>query len=62
MCIRDRLIIMQMDKVTKISSLADGGVATPIVEPAVAGVESSEPGDEIDMGIFVIGGIDDDTE
>lgn len=56
------LIIMQMDKVTKISSLADGGVAAPIVESAVAGVESSEPDDEIDMGIFVIGGIDDDTE
>lgn len=56
------LIIMQMDKATQISSLADGGVATPIVEPAVAGVESSEADDEIDMGIFVIGGIDDDTE
>lgn len=56
------LIIMQMDKATKISSLAGGGVVSPIVEPAVAGVESDEVDEDLDMGIFVIGGIDDGTD
>ena len=56
------LMIMQLDKVTRISSLAGGALATTIVEPAVADVESEEAAEELDMGIFVIGGIDDDAE
>jgi len=56
------LIIMQMDKVTKISSLANGAVAASIVETAVADVESADVEEDVDMGIFVIGGIGDDAE
>lgn len=60
------LIIMQMDKVTRISSLAGGALASTIVEPAVATADASAamPQTEAEngMGIFVIGGIDDDTE
>lgn len=60
------LIIMQMDKVTKISSLADGPLAPPRVEPAVAALDGN-PGPlaieaEDGLGIFAIGGIDDDVE
>jgi len=60
------LIIMQMDKVSKISSLADGPLAPPSIQPAVAtlnaepGVIELEPEDAI--GVFVIGGIDDEVE
>ncbi|MCP4300104.1 MAG: hypothetical protein GY783_05945 [Gammaproteobacteria bacterium] len=60
------LIIMQLDKATKISSLADGPVDKPIMQAAAVseGVESDQAGegDENDLGIFVIGGIDDDAE
>lgn len=60
------LIVMQMDKVTKISSLADGGIASPIAEPVemAADTESqqSEQDGELDYGIFAIGGIEDDSE
>lgn len=54
------LIIMQMDKATKISSLANGGLAEPDVDAAVAETEP-EPA-EVDMGAFVIGGIEDDAD
>ena len=58
------LIIMQMDKATQISSLADGPIAPP--EPTVASltqdVDSGELEAEDMKGIFVIGGIDDDDE
>lgn len=60
------LIVMQMDKVTKISSLANGGVASPIAEPVkmAADTESRQPEQdgELDYGIFAIGGIEDDSE
>ena len=53
------LIIMQMDKATKISSLANGGVADPGVDTAVAEAEPKPA--KVDMGAFVIGGIEDDA-
>jgi len=60
------LIVMQMDKVTKISSLANGGLVAPAPEPVkmAADTESreSEPDAELDYGIFAIGGIEDDSE
>lgn len=61
------LIIMQMDKVTKISSLADGPIAPPRAEPAVATLDAGGSGAlaieaEDGIGIFAIGGIDDDVE
>jgi hypothetical protein len=59
------LIIMQLDKATKISSLADGPVEKPIVQAAAVseGVESDQVEDnENGLGIFVIGGIDDEAE
>lgn len=60
------LIIMQMDKVTKISALADGPLAPPSVQPAVATLNADPDSIELDaddpIGVFVIGGIDDDVE
>ena len=60
------LIIMQLDKATKISKLADGPVEKPIIQAAAVseGVESDQvaENDENDLGIFVIGGIDDEAE
>jgi len=60
------LIIMQLNKSTIIASLADGPVAAPTIQAAVAsdGVQSeqAEAYDEDDMGIFAIGGIDDEAE
>ena len=64
------LIIMQMDKATKISALANGGLAPSASEPAQvavdseSGLESSRGTDfaEDDFGIFVIGGIEDDSQ
>lgn len=60
------LIIMQMDKVTKIRQLADGPLETPEEEPdelnadASPDAESNEP--ESVIGVFAIGGIDDAAE
>ena len=60
------LIIMQMDKATQISALADGPAASPIVQAAAVaadgGADDVEMDAEDDMGIFAIGGIDDDAE
>lgn len=60
------LIVMQMDKVTKISSLANGGTASPVAEPVKMATDTestqSEQGGEVDYGIFAIGGIEDDSE
>jgi hypothetical protein len=53
------LIIMQMDKATQISSLANGGVAEPSMDSAVAEAEPKPV--KVDMGAFVIGGITDDA-
>lgn len=52
------LIVMQMDKVTKISTLADGPLAPP--EPTVASADTGSSEPESPIGVFVIGGIDDD--
>lgn len=54
------LIIMQMDKVTRISTLADGPIAPP--EPTVASADADFGEPESAIGVFVIGGIDDDDE
>jgi len=60
------LIIMQMDKVTKIRKLADGPLDPADVEPGVLKADAS-PGEESTesesvIGIFAIGGIDDVAE
>jgi len=60
------LIIMQMDKVSKVRQLADGPLDPAELEPdelnadASAGAESNEP--ESVIGVFAIGGIDDEAE
>lgn len=60
------LIIMQMDKATQISALANGGLAPSTDESAqvAAGPESGQAADSAndDFGVFVIGGIEDDSE
>ena len=60
------LIIMQLNKSTIFASLADGPISGPTIQAAVAteGVQSDqvEADDEDDMGLFVIGGIDDEAE
>ncbi len=60
------LIIMQMDKATQISSLADGPIVPPRAETTLATLaqdaDSGDPEAEDMRGIFVIGGIDDDDE
>jgi len=58
------LIIMQMDKVTKISALADGPVSAPVEDPEMkaAAAESTPAEPASVIGVFAIGGIDDDTE
>ena len=60
------LIIMQMDKVTKIRQLADGPLDPADIEPGALNADAS-PGDESNepesfIGIFAIGGIDDAAE
>lgn len=60
------LIIMQMDKVTKIRQLANGPLDPAEVEPgelnadAAQDAQSNEPASVI--GVFAIGGIDDAAE
>ncbi len=64
------LIIMQLDKATQISALANGGLAPSAREPEQLVVDSEsalQPSQETDLaeddfGIFVIGGIEDDSE
>jgi len=61
------LIIMQMDKATRISTLAGGALASPVGPPAemmAADPESNQAQDDADddFGAFVIGGIEDDSE
>jgi hypothetical protein len=56
------LIIMQLDKATQISALANGGLATPRPEAAVAEAKPKPASVPDDTGIFVIGGINDDAE
>ena len=55
------LILLQMDKATKIGDLADGPMT--IVDIAATTSEQDEVFDEDDnIGIFAIGGIDDDGQ
>lgn len=56
------LILLQMNKATKISDLADGPLDIPALGvDAVAGADAPpEPG--ASFGVFAIGGIDDDSE
>lgn len=60
------LIIIQMDKVSKVRQLADGPLDPADLEPgelsaeASPGAQSSEP--ESVIGIFAIGGIDDEAQ
>lgn len=60
------LIIMQMDKATKISSLAGGALAASADDNAQAVADSASSQDQFDaendFGVFVIGGIEDDAE
>jgi len=56
------LMIMQMDKATQISALANGGLATPRAESAVADAAAKPASRRDDMGVFVIGGIDDEAK
>lgn len=60
------LIIMQMDKATQISLLAGGALAPGALEAAqvAADTASDQAQDSADdlLGIFVIGGIDEDSE
>ena len=56
------LMIMQMDKATQISALANGGLATPRAESTVAEVDAKPASRRDDMGVFVMGGIDDDAD
>jgi len=53
---------MQMNKATQISALANGGLATPRAESVVADVDAKPAARRDDMGVFVIGGIDDDAD
>lgn len=56
------LILLQMDKATKISALADGPLdITDIAPPALASNDGENP-DQERVSIFAIGGIDDDGE
>ncbi len=55
------LILMQMNKATKISALADGPIDMSQLEASSAD-GSSDDEDTGPVGIFAIGGIDDDSE
>ncbi len=55
------LIIMQLDKATQISSLANGGLAAPAAESAVADAETGPAKRGDDLGVFIIGGIDENA-
>ena len=58
------LMIMQMDKATKISALANGPIdpldAVPEAVRAEAAPSAAEDEPDEDFGLFAIGGIDDD--
>lgn len=58
------LIIMQMDKATQISALAGGALAPGATDSTVAAADRDQDDDvaEDGFGIFVIGGIDENSE
>lgn len=58
------LIILQMDKATRISKLSGGGLAEPSIQQAKvvadSDVNAAQDDAEDDFGVFAIGGIEDD--
>jgi len=54
------LILLQMDKSTKIGELADGPLDLSEIE--LSAVTDAVEGDPVSFGIFAIGGIDEDNE
>jgi hypothetical protein len=58
------LIILQMEKATRISTLAGGGLAEPSIRQAQAAVDvdanATQNDAEDDFGVFAIGGIEDE--
>jgi hypothetical protein len=55
------LILLQMDKATKIGGLADGPLEIGELEPPASASTDSDYKPAVPAGIFAIGGIDDDT-
>jgi len=55
------LILLQMDKATKIGALADGPLVLSDIKPPASASADSEFKPAVPAGIFAIGGIDDDT-
>jgi len=53
------LILLKMNKVTKIAALADGPIDVEKLVPAEASNNAGNELDELPVGIFAIGGIDD---
>jgi hypothetical protein len=56
------LILLQMDKATKIGTLADGPIDLGQIESSAPASTDAEYKREVPAGIFAIGGIDDDSE
>jgi len=56
------LILLQMDKATKIGALADGPIDLSQADTSVAEGNALDDTDFGPVGIFAIGGIDDDAE
>lgn len=56
------LILLQMNKATKIAALADGPLDLSHFESSAMARDGSGDADASPFGIFAIGGIDDDTE
>ena len=56
------LILLQMNKATKISDLADGPLDIPALGPEAVAGPDAPPAPGGSFGIFAIGGIDDDSE
>ena len=58
------LIILQMEKATGVSRLAGGALAEPSIESARVAADSEanppQEDEELDFGVFAIGGIDDE--
>lgn len=56
------LILLQMDKATKIGELADGPLDLDKIEPAASAGADAANKSAVPVGIFAIGGIDEETE
>ncbi len=56
------LILLQMNKATKIRGLADGPLELDKIEPAASSSMDAANKREVPAGIFAIGGIDDETK